>query len=509
MSTAGKTTKKNAWLRGALGAFVSIFVYVIALWVFLTLILLVVSMEAGGSGLSDMALPLAFSVALLSQGSGFETQSFALTIVPLLLTFMLIRLVREMVSRTSKNIKAYCAGILVWLVCTWLLTQNAGPTLVDSLWLILLKAAIVYTLGFVWAALPDSDTMRRVDDQSRKLMPTRLRHMVRSALVTVVFAVLFYCVLGFVVVIVWVVHYYPAMFKVFEFSSMPTGSRIVTTLASLVWLPNLALWALSWLFGGGFAVGDLARFTLWTGRSSGLPAIPFFALFPDGVASQSVRTLLTVMPLAVGIASGLFLMFSHRGFGVGAGDPREHRKIWPMVEQFLYPLGSFTICSVLLVFVFDALFYLSDGSLGRKRLKNVGVDVTGSVQVVVRPTVMGLFVAWIAAVMLVCLVLAARVYVRQIRVWFENRSRIRHSPDQASSRDAVSGTSGPSTGRRAKDVSGASEMTESHILSREDDSDNVHEAVDCGKSESDSPHHGRSEGTKGAAAVRAHINAEQ
>ena len=71
---------------------------------------------------------------------------------------------------------------------------------------------------------------------------------------------------------------------------MENGSRILTTVAMLIWLPNVMLWAVSWLFGGGFAIGDLASFTLWLGQSKELPAIPVFGILPEPIADNLWRT---------------------------------------------------------------------------------------------------------------------------------------------------------------------------------------------------------------------------
>ena len=70
---------------------------------------------------------------------------------------------------------------------------------------------------------------------------------------------------------------------------METGSRILTTVAMSIWLTNVMLWLFPWLFGGGFAIGDLASFTLWLGqsksfRNSGIQ------ILPEPVSSELWRT---------------------------------------------------------------------------------------------------------------------------------------------------------------------------------------------------------------------------
>ena len=83
----------QAWLRGPIIAIGSMALYAIALGCFLALMLLVISMEEGGENLSSSTLDMTRIVVLLSQGIGFETDSLSLSIMPLLLTVLLIGLV--------------------------------------------------------------------------------------------------------------------------------------------------------------------------------------------------------------------------------------------------------------------------------------------------------------------------------------------------------------------------------------------------------------------------------
>ena len=91
------------------------------------------------------------------------------------------------------------------------------------------------------------------------------------------------------------------MVSLFELSGMENGSRILTTLAMLIWLPNLMLWAISWLFGAGFSIGELANFTLWMGQSNGLPAVPAFGILPEPIADNLWRTVMLEIPLGIAV----------------------------------------------------------------------------------------------------------------------------------------------------------------------------------------------------------------
>ena len=89
-----------------------------------------------------------------------------------------------------------------------------------------------------------------------------------------------YLAIGLITVIVWLVRNHAAVVSLFDLSGMETGSRILTTVAMLIWLPNVIIWAVSWLFGG-FAIGDLASFTVWLGQSKELPQFRYSVFCPN------------------------------------------------------------------------------------------------------------------------------------------------------------------------------------------------------------------------------------
>ena len=89
----------KAWCMGAIAAMASMAIYAIALGFFLALTVLVASMEEGGGNLSQATPELTAAIVLLTQGVGFEAGSLKLTIIPLLLTVLLIALLASFVRR--------------------------------------------------------------------------------------------------------------------------------------------------------------------------------------------------------------------------------------------------------------------------------------------------------------------------------------------------------------------------------------------------------------------------
>jgi hypothetical protein len=79
---------------------------------------------------------------------------------------------------------------------------------------------------------------------------------------------------------------------------------VVLVLAQLAMLPNLGLWAVSFVAGTGFSAVEGASAT-WTGsRSSLLPMVPVFGGLPDPGAFPGVVAAVVLLPVAVGVFVG-------------------------------------------------------------------------------------------------------------------------------------------------------------------------------------------------------------
>lgn len=88
-----------------------------------------------------------------------------------------------------------------------------------------------------------------------------------------------------------------------ELAAGVVGS-IVLTLAQVLCLPNLGLWAVSFLAGTGFSVVEGAS-TTWTGSRSGLmPMVPVLGALPDPGAFPGWLPALALLPVAVGALIG-------------------------------------------------------------------------------------------------------------------------------------------------------------------------------------------------------------
>ncbi|RBP98062.1 hypothetical protein CRD60_02500 [Bifidobacterium aemilianum] len=418
-------------------------IFAVAIGGFLALTLLVISMEEGGKPLSDSAIPLTQAVILLTQGTGFETHSFRLTLVPLLLTLLLIALIASLTRRSVATAHAYAAGLLTWTIINWIFTQGVSVALIDDSWLIICKTDMVFTLGWVVGSCRNSRWLARAMRSVQQHTSVGFRSAVRLGVSLALVLLALYLLFGLIAVLVWIVRGHEAMATLFQLDNMQMGSRILTSIAAVVWLPNSMMWALSWLFGGGFAIGDLASFTLWMGQSHALPPLPVFGLFPKALTNPSLISVLVSLPFFLSLFLGLLALATRRVIRFparttakakerqaqtqGKSGSGSDAQVRHLVEQLIYAAGSFCLTSALVALISSLCFALSNGSLGRIRLRKVGVDLMASVQAVGKPTAMGLFAAWLLAVLGWSIIFAIRWSIAKAA-----RSKRGQSPSAAS-----------------------------------------------------------------------------
>lgn len=413
-ASASKPSHVGQWFKGPLVAVLAMLVYGVALGVFMALTLLVMAMEEGDDGVSSLAVPVTEALVLLSQGAGFDLGSVRLTLMPLLLTVLLIGVIRAFTVRFDGGWRGYLTGLAVWIGIN-LLFMPAEFTFVDPMWLVAVKCGVVFTIGHALAEWSTSPLVPKVRELYRRHVGRNIRRALNVGLTLGAVIIALYLACGVVTFGVWAAMNWRAMGEVFEMSGMQTGSRILTTILTLGWLPNLCIWAVSWLFGGGFSIGELADFTLWVGQSTDLPPVPVFGLFPEPVGNDIVRIVLLTAPIAVGLVAGMIALLISRGFHVRVGsadDPSDWRRL---VELFAYPAAGFCLTGVTISLAMSALFALSNGSLGHERLAHVGVDVMDSTQAVARPTALGLLAAWLLVLIAVSAVFGVR--------WIRRRHR--------------------------------------------------------------------------------------
>ncbi len=162
-----------------------------------------------------------------------------------------------------------------------------------------------------------------------------------------------------------------------------TVGSVVLALGQLAFLPNLVIWAASWVLGAGVSLGD-GSITAPTGTQVGLlPSIPVFGAVPDAGSGWSLAGW-----LAVGVAAGVVAAWASIA-------PRRRARF----DESALVGGLAGVATGILM---SAVAALSRGDLGTSRLVDLGpravpLFVIGcslmGLSGVVTGTVMGL-VAW-------------------------------------------------------------------------------------------------------------------
>ena len=129
----------------------------------------------------------------------------------------------------------------------------------------------------------------------------------------------------------------------------------VLSLAQLSVLPNLALWAVSFIAGTGFSVVEGASAT-WTGsRTSLLPMVPAFGALPQPGAFPGALPVVVLLPVAVGVLIGW------RSLRAVARLSTERTKLTVAGTAVVVAAGALGLLDV-----------LGGGSLGMARLSDIG-----------------------------------------------------------------------------------------------------------------------------------------
>ena len=302
------TDRVKAWLRGALEAFLAMLIYTVALGACMALLLLIISIEEGGPSLSMATVALTETITLLTQGCGFTAGALTLTVIPLSLTALLIWIIRSLVGRLGISVGGCFVGLVVWTLFSLIFMQGSQTIQVDTTLVILLRTSLVFLLGYGWAWVRSEPFRQAFTKRFKEALPVQVRKTIRLGLTTGLMLLAAMLVAGLITLIIWIILYNGDVGRLFKLTRMGAASAAATSLAALAWLPNLIIWAASWLFGDGFNIGRLATFTLWSGHASSLPSLPLFGIFPEPVSGQEVRLLLLNLPLLAGVVAGILLL---------------------------------------------------------------------------------------------------------------------------------------------------------------------------------------------------------
>ena len=115
-------------LKGLAIPAIAIFVFALIVGLFMSLTLLVISIEEGTGNLSDSSMSLTWAVLLFAQGVGLGFDDFVLTIIPLGLTILLVSSLAIAMRKLKGGQLANSIGLFVWVFANYVCLLYTSPS---------------------------------------------------------------------------------------------------------------------------------------------------------------------------------------------------------------------------------------------------------------------------------------------------------------------------------------------------------------------------------------------
>ena len=191
----------------------------------------------------------------------------------------------------------YAACAFLWSVVA--LVAGPSPSVPSLLIPVVVVPALAGALALGWLARRRADlvgpAVRRPD-----WLPEAVRRAVRPGLEGAVVLL----ASGMVIVALMVVLKYDRVSHLQSTLAPGLLGGLVLLVAQVLVLPNLGLWAVSFVSGAGFSAVQGASAT-WTGsRTSLLPMVPVFGALPDPGAFPGYLPVVALLPVGVGVLVG-------------------------------------------------------------------------------------------------------------------------------------------------------------------------------------------------------------
>ena len=336
---------------------------------------------AGQAWLLIHGVPL--KLAEVGSGAAGSAGSGMLTLVPLGLTlipFLLAWRAGRRLARASYTDQLWQALLGSWVVyaafgaATGFVCRTAD--VVINLWYAMLVPLIPYALGMVvgarreagsWSRLIGVDAVAWISrtSQHSRWAGSYLASSAKAGFVALASALALACVLLAVDLFI----HWNLVVAVYEVLDAGALGGAVLTIAQLGYLPNLAVFALAWASGSGFAMGVGSQVGPLGTATGPLPSIPVFAAIPAGSLEYGFVAL--VVPVLAGVLAGWwFLREGENHFDEWLSIKVRAR--WFTATVSTLALGVLVGGSAGLLSA--GLAWLARGSAGLGRLTDIGPD---------------------------------------------------------------------------------------------------------------------------------------
>lgn len=289
---------------------------------------------------------------LLGHGVPAHVGPVVVTLVPLGVTALALFVCYASARRSGlATWSAYAAGVGTYTLVVVLLALVTGVTGAD-----LARAAAggatlsAVGLGAGLLARPEAPSLRALTRPVWSRCPAPLRTGAAGGVLAAAALVL----VAAVVTALWVLAGRATIGDVVRGLGLDAVGGVVLAVAELAYLPNLVVWALAWLTGSGFAVGEGTHFAPDDVVGGALPAVPMLGALPSSDIVGPATSLVPAVLVAVGAFVGLYV----------------HRRLTP--QRWWDSAAACATAAVGAAVVVSLLVTMASGGIGPDRLAQVG-----------------------------------------------------------------------------------------------------------------------------------------
>jgi Family of unknown function (DUF6350) len=292
------------------------------------------------------------SATVSSLGVAGAGQPFVLSIAILGFSFITILLARRAgrrIAETQHRLLGEIVALLVVGVASFAISFSAvqpgvRPSVVQGT----ILPTLVFALGLLIARVGAIPAAERMRDDVRLVVVAALRGGAAAAAIVMTVAA--------VAVAVMILANYAQIITLYE--NLHTGALggVALTIAQILFLPNLVIWAAAWLVGPGFAIGSGSSVSPLATNLGPVPAVPVFGALPQGDLAFAFVGL--VVPILAGFLAGALL---------ARPDPLP-------VGRVTWVVGVGAGVGIIGGAIIGLLAWASAGALGPGRLADVGPD---------------------------------------------------------------------------------------------------------------------------------------
>ena len=292
---------------------------------------------AKSSGLAGASTPFVLTIAVL----GFS-----------LLTALLARRAGKRIAETNHRLLGEIVAVVVVAGLSFGVTVSAiGSSARPSIWQGTLLPTLVFVIGLLLARSDAVPAWTRWRPDTRAIVATALRGGAAASAAVVTVAAL--------AVVASLLVNYAQIITLYENLHSEALGGVALTIAQILFLPNLVIWAAAWLVGPGFAIGDGSAVSPLGTSLGPIPSIPVLGALPQGDFVFAFAGL--VVPILAGFLAGALL----------SGSLAERiRSTGRLTWMLGAGLGSGVVGGAIL----GLLAWASAGSIGPGRLQTAGPD---------------------------------------------------------------------------------------------------------------------------------------